>query len=80
MDAPKTKSFTTILSSLNLTGKKALFILPEYNDNFYLSLRNVPKVNGTLLSDLNTYDILNANVLVFSEGAAKIFAANEAEA
>ncbi|NQW79535.1 MAG: 50S ribosomal protein L4, partial [Chitinophagaceae bacterium] len=62
------------------TGKKALFILPEYNDNFYLSLRNVPKVNGTLLSDLNTYDILNANVLVFSEGAAKIFAANEAEA
>ena len=60
--------------------KKALFILPEYNDNFYLSLRNVPKVNGTLLSDLNTYDILNANVLVFSEGAAKIFAANEAEA
>ena len=80
MDAPKTKSFTTILSSLNLTGKKALFILPEYNDNFYLSLRNVQKVNGTLLSDLNTYDILNANVLVFSEGAAKIFAANEAEA
>jgi len=80
MDVPKTKSFTTILSSLNLTGKKALFILPEYNDNFYLSLRNVPKVNGTLLSDLNTYDILNANVLVFSEGAAKIFAANEAEA
>lgn len=80
MDAPKTKSFTTILSSLNLTGKKALFIIPEYNDNFYLSLRNVPKVNGTLLSDLNTYDILNANVLVFSEGAAKIFAANEAEA
>jgi len=80
MDAPKTKSFTTILSSLNLTGKKALFVLPEYNDNFYLSLRNVPKVNGTLLSDLNTYDILNANVLVFSEGAAKIFAANEAEA
>ena len=80
MDAPKTTSFTTILSSLNLTGKKALFVLPEYNDNFYLSLRNVPKVNGTLLSDLNTYDILNANVLVFSEGAAKIFAANEAEA
>lgn len=80
MDAPKTKSFTTILSSLNLIGKKALFIIPEYNDNFYLSLRNVPKVNGTLLSDLNTYDILNANVLVFSEGAAKIFAANEAEA
>jgi large subunit ribosomal protein L4 len=80
MDAPKTKTFTGILSSLNLTGKKALFVLPEYNDNFYLSLRNVPKVNGTLLSDLNTYDILNANVLVLTEGAAKIFSATEAEA
>jgi large subunit ribosomal protein L4 len=80
MDAPKTKTFTGILSSLNLAGKKALFVLPEYNDNFYLSLRNVPKVNGTLLSDLNTYDILNANVLVLTEGAAKIFSATEAEA
>jgi large subunit ribosomal protein L4 len=80
MDAPKTKTFTSILSSLNLAGKKALFVLPEYNDNFYLSLRNVPKVNGTLLSDLNTYDILNANVLVLTEGAAKIFSATEAEA
>jgi large subunit ribosomal protein L4 len=80
MDAPKTKTFTGILSSLNLAGKKALFVLPEYNDNFYLSLRNVPKVNGTLLSDLNIYDILNANVLVLTEGAAKIFSATEAEA
>lgn len=80
MDAPKTKAFTSILSSLNLVGKKALFVMPENNENFYLSLRNVPKVNGTLLSDLNTYDILNANVLVLTEGAAKIFSATEAEA
>jgi large subunit ribosomal protein L4 len=44
----------------------------------HLSLRNVPSVNGTLLSDMNTYDILNANVLVISESAAKIFSAEEA--
>jgi large subunit ribosomal protein L4 len=73
MDAPKTSTFTGILSKLNLTGKKTLFVLPEYNDNLYLSLRNVPTVSGTLLSDLNTYDILNANVLVLTESAAKIF-------
>ena len=73
MDAPKTKSLTGIIKSLNLTGKKALVILPEYNDNLYLSLRNVPTVSGTLLSDLNTYDILHANVLVLTESAAKIF-------
>ncbi len=73
MDAPKTSAFTTILKNLNITGKRTLFVIPEYNDNLYLSLRNVPSVSGTLLSDLNTYDILNANVLVLTESAAKIF-------
>jgi len=80
MDAPKTSTFTGILSKLNITGKKALFVLPEYNDNLYLSLRNVPSVSGTLLSDLNTYDILNANVLVLTESAAKIFSEESVEA
>ena len=80
MDTPKTKTFTTMLASLKLSGKKALFVLPEYNDNLYLSLRNVPAISGTLLSDLNTYDIINANVLVLTESAAKIFSAEEAEA
>jgi large subunit ribosomal protein L4 len=73
MDTPKTKTFTSVLKSLNVNGKKSLFVLPEYNDNVYLSLRNVTGVNGTVISDMNTYDILNANVLVFSETAAKLF-------
>ncbi len=73
MDAPKTKTFTGVLKSLNIGNKKSLFVVPEYNDNFYLSLRNVPGVNGTVISDMNTYDILNANVLVLSESAAKLF-------
>lgn len=73
MDAPKTKTFTGVLKGLNLGRKKALFVIPEYNDNFYLSLRNVPGVEGTVISDMNTYDILNANVLVLSESAAKLF-------
>lgn len=80
MDAPKTSTFAGILSKLNIAGKKALFVLPEYNDNLYLSLRNVPTVSGTLLSDLNTYDILNANVLVLTESAAKIFSEESVEA
>ena len=73
MDAPKTKTFNGVLKSLNLGRKKALFVVPEYNDNFYLSLRNVCGVEGTVISDMNTYDILNANVLVLSESAAKLF-------
>lgn len=80
MDAPKTKTFTGILSSLNIGRKKTLFVMPENNDNLYLSLRNVPAVKGTLLSDLNTYDILNANVLLLTESTAKLFSETGEEA
>ena len=78
MEAPKTKQFAGILKSIDVSGKKALFVIPEYNDNMYLSLRNIPGVQECLLSDVNTYDIVNANVLVFTESAAKIFTEEEA--
>jgi large subunit ribosomal protein L4 len=78
MDKPKTKTFTGILNSLNIGRKKTLFVMPENNENLYLSMRNVTAVKGTLLSDLNTYDILNANVLMLTESTAKLF--SEAEA
>lgn len=82
MDTPKTKAFSGILSSLKIDNKKSLFVIPEYNDNLYLSLRNIPGVNGTVISDMNTYDILNAGVLVLTESAAKLFSleATETEA
>ena len=73
LDAPKTKEFIDILKVLNINGKKTCFIIPDYNNNVYKSLRNIPEICGTLLSDINTYDIMNANVLVFTESAAKIF-------
>ena len=73
LDAPKTKAFSGILKSLNIGKNKALFVIPEYNDNIYLSLRNVVGVNGSVLSDMNTYDILDANVLVMTEKAARLF-------
>lgn len=80
MEAPKTKQFTTALKSLNIADKKVLFVLPgEESDNLFLSLRNIPKVEGTLLADINTYDIVNAQVLVLSESAAKIFIDETAE-
>ena len=79
MDKPKTSVFTSMLKNLDLSKKKTLVVIPEYNDNLYLSLRNVPTVSGTLLSDLNTYDIINANVLVLTESAAKIFSEDISE-
>ncbi|WP_153796546.1 50S ribosomal protein L4 [Foetidibacter luteolus] len=78
-DAPKTKQFADVLKSLNVNGKKTLFVLPEGNENLYLSLRNIPTVKSTFLTDINTYDIVNADVLVLTENAAKILTEGEAE-
>lgn len=80
LDAPKTKTFTSMLKNIKVDNKKALFVIPEYDDNFYLSLRNVQGVNGTVLNDMNTYDILDASVLVMTESAAKAFSEATVEA
>ncbi|MCZ2459202.1 MAG: 50S ribosomal protein L4 [Chitinophagales bacterium] len=80
LESPGTGIFADILGKLKIAGKKTLFVSPEYNDNIYLSLRNIPKVNGVVLSDINTYDLVNADVLVLTEGAAKIFSEQEEEA
>ena len=79
MDAPKSSQFAGILKNLQVSDKKTLFVLPEYNDNVYMSLRNIPGIQGSLLSYLNTYDIVNAKVLVFTESVAKIFTDEETE-
>ncbi|HEX7904448.1 MAG TPA: 50S ribosomal protein L4 [Chitinophagaceae bacterium] len=76
-DTPKTKGFMDIMGKLKVADKKAMFIMPEYNDNVQLSIRNVPSVLGVLLSDINTYDIVNSEVLILTESAAKIFADDE---
>src|SRR5215210_3736054 len=76
-DAPKTKQFIGIMNTLNVSDKKTLFIVPEYNETTYLSCRNIPNAEAVLLSDVNTYDIVNAEVLVFTESAAKIFSEEE---
>jgi large subunit ribosomal protein L4 len=72
--APKTREFTEILSNLKVDGKKLLVVMAENNDNLYLSLRNLPTVQSTLIRDINTYDIINADAVVMTEGAAKVFA------
>ncbi len=68
-DTPKTKNFVDVLKSLKLDDKKSTFVFVNPNKNVYLSSRNLPKskvVNGL---DLNTYAILNAGKLVFTEEA-----------
>lgn len=79
-DTPKTKNFMNILGAFKSAEKKILFVLPEYNDTINKSIRNVPNVLGALLSDINTYDIINSELLVLTETAANIFASEEEEA
>ncbi len=77
LETPKTKEFSNVLKSLNIDGKKVLFVMPEYNNNLYLSIRNIFSVGTTLLADINTYDVINSDVLVMTENAAKIFSEEE---
>ncbi|TMI63422.1 MAG: 50S ribosomal protein L4 [Bacteroidetes bacterium] len=78
MDKPKTKSFVEILGNLKVAGKKALFVMPDFNDNVYMSLQNVPTVLGVLNREINTYDVINSEVVVLTESAAKLFSETNA--
>ncbi|TAF53174.1 MAG: 50S ribosomal protein L4 [Sphingobacteriia bacterium] len=80
MEVPKTKQVLDIMGKLNVSDKKTLLVLPEYSDNLYLSTRNVPNVASTLLADINTYDIMNAEVLVITENTVKLLQPEEAGA
>jgi large subunit ribosomal protein L4 len=66
-DAPKTKEFLALAKNLNVAGKKLLVVLPENNENIYLSARNVQKASVTTVSELNTYKVLDAAHLVVLE-------------
>jgi len=74
MEAPKTKSFIEILKGINADGKKVLFLSDKLNDNLYLSFRNLPNVEGYPFNDMNTYDIVNADVVVITEASVKSIA------
>jgi large subunit ribosomal protein L4 len=71
-EAPKTKNYNDLLVNLNLTGKKTLLVLAEHNKNVYLSARNLQGTKVVNASDINTYDILNANTVIISEGSLKV--------
>ena len=71
MEAPKTKDFVNIAKNLKVEGLKTLLLLPEVNKNVYLSARNLQKAEVMIASTLNTYKVLNADVLVVTEKSLK---------
>ena len=67
MAAPKTKEYVNIVKNLQLGGRKSLLLLPNVNKNVYLSARNLQRSEVMTASALNTYKVLNADVLVITE-------------
>ncbi len=68
-EAPKTKAFIEIVNNLKVADKKVLVVMPEANKNVYLSARNLERAKVAIASDINTYGVLNAGVMVVTEGA-----------
>ena len=71
LEAPKTKEFINIAKNLKVDGKKILMVLPEANKNVYLSARNLQRAEVLEARKINTYKILNADVLVVTENSLK---------
>ena len=70
-EAPKTKGFVNIAKNLKVDSKKLLLLLPEANKNVFLSARNLQKAHVMVAKDVNTYKILDADVLIVTENSLK---------
>ena len=71
-EAPKTKEFVNFAKNLKVDGKKVLLLLPEANNNVYLSARNLQEAEVLPAAQLNTYKVLNADVVVVTENSLKV--------
>jgi len=71
-EAPKTSRMVGLGVNLSIMNKKSLIVLPEPNNNIYLSSRNLQGVEVVTISDLNTYNIMKASTLVLVESAVDV--------
>ena len=75
-ETPKTKSMLEVLNNLNIAGKKALVVTPASDKGVYLSARNLQRVATMPAAALNTYQVLNADVMVVAESALAVIEGN----
>lgn len=76
MEAPKTSEFANIRKNLKVDDKKSLFVINERNNNLYLSSRNLQKTKVITVSELNTYEIMNASAVLFVESSLDVLQKN----
>ena len=70
-DTIKTKNYVAFVNALNVADEKTLLVLPDYNNNVYLSSRNLKKAKVVVAAELNTYDVLNATKLLLTTDSVK---------
>ena len=68
-ETPKTKNYTEVLRALGIENKKSILVLAESNNNVYLSSRNLKRSKTVTCSGVSTYELLNANKVILSEGS-----------
>ena len=68
-EAPKTKDFVNFAKNLKVDGKKILLVLPGQNKNVTLSARNIPYAQTMVVSDINTYALMNSNAVILTESS-----------
>jgi large subunit ribosomal protein L4 len=66
---PKTNQYVKMLSALSLADKKTLLVLPEKNKNIVLAGRNIKRAKVTTADQINTYDVMNADNVLFIESS-----------
>lgn len=68
-DAPKTKQFAETMKNLKINDKKALFVTAENDQNVVRSGRNIKGVSIAFADVINTYDVINNEILVMTKDA-----------
>ena len=69
LSAPKTKEFAALLKAFSLTNRKALVVVAGNDRNVLLSARNIQGARVVGASEVNTYDIMNANGVLIAKDA-----------
>ncbi len=69
LESPKTKQYLSMLASLSLKDKKTLLVLPDANKNIVLAGRNLQHTKITTAEQINTYDVMNADNVIFVESS-----------
>ena len=77
-DKPSTKAALAALSAI-VEDRQALVVLERGNELTALSLRNVPEVHVLWADQLNTYDVLDADDIVFTQAALESFLGTKEE-